>query len=525
MPQSENLTVAFVSGKGGVGKTMLAVAFAHEISSRDRTLLLDLDFFNRGLTGLMRHGSTVCPVGQPEFLKAPNSGVVSDGWELIEVCHNLLHLRYPDLTPEQIRAFENTSASSLAESLKKYLDYLREISGCSIIVIDCHGGPDQLSFAACIAADHSLLISEPDKITFYGTLHFLRQMERAVPAGTARPDVRLIFNKVVPAFSVPFLTRFYDKEVRSYFNQQPLLAVFPIEIYLTKEFERTPFLTAVYPYSQLAKKMRLVIRDLLASGQLGLVPTSILATSGLRQWLTRHWLGRTPAILNVNSVLVAVAIGALTLTVVGRYMDVFVASDYFTITVSVQRLTDPYWQGDNFLETVETVLNEDALRSSSDENIKAHYDQLRTAVNRHSRIVWLFYKWMDKGVTYVAAIGVFWFLAALILNWSMSLDRLFTYSSRGKHGAIAILFLLIVLALWFFPLLAVGAAGSDTGDFLSKALFAGLLVPLAFVFSDQGFKAYRNLRFDKNTFEGGARLLFLAYSAVLPFTASFFLSK
>jgi cellulose biosynthesis protein BcsQ len=67
--RTEPEIVTFVSGKGGVGKTMLAVAFARELSHADKTLILDLDFFNRGLTGLLRHGKKIMAVQKPRFLE------------------------------------------------------------------------------------------------------------------------------------------------------------------------------------------------------------------------------------------------------------------------------------------------------------------------------------------------------------------------------------------------------------------------------------------------------------------------
>jgi cellulose biosynthesis protein BcsQ len=45
--------ISFVSGKGGVGKTSLAVNFAWICSHFAKTLLVDLDFQNQGATGLL----------------------------------------------------------------------------------------------------------------------------------------------------------------------------------------------------------------------------------------------------------------------------------------------------------------------------------------------------------------------------------------------------------------------------------------------------------------------------------------
>lgn len=62
------VVIALVSGKGGVGKTMLSVAIAKELALSNRTLIIDLDFFNRGLTGLMEDQETMCEIDKPGFL-------------------------------------------------------------------------------------------------------------------------------------------------------------------------------------------------------------------------------------------------------------------------------------------------------------------------------------------------------------------------------------------------------------------------------------------------------------------------
>lgn len=54
MALTKKLIVAVVSGKGGVGKTLVSTAIGYEFSKVHRTLIVDLDFFNRGLSGLLR---------------------------------------------------------------------------------------------------------------------------------------------------------------------------------------------------------------------------------------------------------------------------------------------------------------------------------------------------------------------------------------------------------------------------------------------------------------------------------------
>src|SRR5215471_14470280 len=67
--------ISFVSGKGGVGKTSLAVNFAWICGHFAKTLLIDLDFQNQGATGLLSSfitpdcGSALDAVLRPDILQ------------------------------------------------------------------------------------------------------------------------------------------------------------------------------------------------------------------------------------------------------------------------------------------------------------------------------------------------------------------------------------------------------------------------------------------------------------------------
>jgi len=450
---------------------MLAVAFAYEISRKARTLLVDLDFFNRGLTGLMRHGTRIQTLPQPTFLStsdiAPGE---SDSWELVEVAPNVVHLRYPDLLPDQITALEEAETKQLAASLKEWLAELRAASGCQVIVIDCHGGPDKLSFAACLVSDHSIMVSEPDKITFYGTLHFIRQLERVTSPGDSKPDLRLVFNKVVPAFSAPFLTKFYNTQVKENFNANPLLAIFPLEVYLTKEFEKTPFLTAVYPFSQLAKKTRVLILDLLLPRCPKLAKASVHTHSRIRLWLTRRSLGRTPRILDLNHVMSFIA----AISIVAAALNL-----YFKYRIA---LVEPNW----FDFTLRTV-----------------------------------YKYLADRVELLIGTAVLWFAAALLINWSAALDRSFTYQSRRHRRSLATALLLIASLLWFFPLVVTGTLANDvSGSSFNRTRewlpYGAAVLTITIVATDQLVKIFQNVLFEKRLVEAAARTLFLIYVIVTP---------
>lgn len=425
---------------------------------------------------------------------------------------NLIHVRYPDFSPEQIRLLENTEVTQLKHALRRFLDEVRKTSECETVVVDCHGGPDQLSFAACLASDYCLLISEPDKITFYGTLHFLRQLRRVTPKDSDHnPDVRLVFNKVVSAFSAVYLRRFYDKEIRRLFDDRPLLAVFPMEMYLTKEFERTPFLTAVFPFSLLSKKTRVLLCDLLKGCHRQFVPKSIQGALRPRLALIRHSMGRTPWIADLNKVMAVIAIGGVLIFAVEQYgRSIEGQKNFYAMTSAVQnletiqyaqkhpavipeecvgrqrwserlscwkshshqdakggpRISDFYgdeeirkiWVGssNNELQRQRAALLQNAeLRSDQDPLIQDCYKKLAGSQTPSSLSLFIlgFYELAQRFDEALSLAAVVWFLIALLSLWSAELDQIFTYSVRIRHRTRAFLTLLVSMALWFLPLL------------------------------------------------------------------------
>lgn len=294
--------VSFVSGKGGVGKTMLAVAFAKELSLGSPTLLIDLDFFNRGLSALLGSKEPIAAITipKPRFLQSEKTAE-NDTWSVVKVTDNLYHISYSDLQPSDMRKFATLPVESLAEALDEFIQKVAKKCGCSFVVLDCHGGPDNSSFAASIIADHTLLVSEPDRVTFRGTLNFLRQLDTA--SDERDLQLHLVFNKVVPHFSGFFLKTFYNRAIKSEFGGRPLLGIFPLEVYLTKDFEKHPFLTAVYPNSLLAKKTRLMIHTLFASQEEISLSPAIRKISRPVKWFRMVALGKVPWFLDLANIM------------------------------------------------------------------------------------------------------------------------------------------------------------------------------------------------------------------------------
>ena len=74
----------------------------------------------------------------------------------------------PELPQPIIRGLHDRPIKELGASLRGLILWICQAHGVGCVVIDAHGGPDPLSFAACEIADHTILVTEPDKVTLYG---------------------------------------------------------------------------------------------------------------------------------------------------------------------------------------------------------------------------------------------------------------------------------------------------------------------------------------------------------------------
>ena len=508
MSRGDPIILAVVSGKGGVGKTMLSVALAQELSLGPPTLLIDLDFFNRGLTGLMRRGDTVRQLKRPSFLpetseygagaehlagsnkqesshqeEEDDSAFQLESWSLVKVNSNLFHLKYPDLTEKDHRHLESLPIGEFVQELENFVRSLARECDCEFVVLDCHGGPDKTSFAACHVAQHTLLVSEPDRITLYGTLNFLRQLDS--PSEASECDVRLIFNKVVPSFSMPFLRRFYNQNLRGEFGGHPLLAAFPMEEYLTKGFEKNTLLTLVYPNSLLARKTRTYIYDLLVNNHGDKLADAITKVPRFVRAFRSATLGKK--FFLVSSDFAIAAIFAVGMTLAGA-----------------------------------TLLLE--LGSSS-------------LSNEMERAVEQFIEFFGD-TPFFATLAVFWFFSTLVRDWLTKVDRAMTYRSRtrGMSLSLCLSFLQVLLLAPFLVIFYIfwGESGiglplsldeliarisdisyEDRTVFFTGVIFSGIVV--GYHIFDQAVRLYRNHRYENYRIDDLSRSFLLLGTILILF--------
>lgn len=262
--------ISFVSGKGGVGKTTLTTNTSWLLSdSGNRCLIIDLDFHNQGSTSLF---ASCNELGSSEALKLlMESGEIREQVELCEVDSNLYFLpatfcKLGDISIEDLIL----NPELLFERLQTLLDYLAAEYDLDCIVLDCHGGVDNLSIAAAALSDLTLMVTEADTVTFGGTLKLLESYHQFFSEHTHRPRIEFILNRIPPKYNWYDLKCLYDQflatDMGAYSSTKEILCYIPVEKYLSESFGEYPFQVKLAPFA-LFSKLQLVLFTVFADSE------------------------------------------------------------------------------------------------------------------------------------------------------------------------------------------------------------------------------------------------------------------
>jgi cellulose biosynthesis protein BcsQ len=264
--------ISFVSGKGGVGKTLLAVNFAWVCAHLGKTLLVDLDFQNQGATGLLSSFIQEASHGAIDYILG--SEQVTNG-VFVTVDNNLEFLPAVPLNhpPKHSELFDACQHPTFKSDLACFLDKVGEY-GFRIVILDCHGGLDMVSLASHRLSDHTLVITEPDRVN--GTLELLDFYQVAQPPNVATSDsnekqcltqdlsrpVELIVNRIPPKYRFNDLQRVYGGVLATYKARlnisDNVLAYIPAEEYVADSYGEVPFIIPVAPNCVAAQKLHLL---------------------------------------------------------------------------------------------------------------------------------------------------------------------------------------------------------------------------------------------------------------------------
>lgn len=168
---------AIVSGKGGSGKTMIAVTMARSLAELGyRTLLIDADFATGGLSYYLTfnifsnprigladlHSSIDYKLNIDDVISEPKSSSLEGNEDL-----GLLRL----VTTGDQRAIEPMPQQDLSLMLSAVLTAAE--SRFDYIIIDCRGGIDPQSVTVCELCDEILVVAETDATSIQSTQHLI----------------------------------------------------------------------------------------------------------------------------------------------------------------------------------------------------------------------------------------------------------------------------------------------------------------------------------------------------------------
>lgn len=191
-------TITLCSGKGGVGKTVLASCLARIIQQEEHAnvLLLDLDPSVQGLTLLLfqnKYELDHVPLSFAEYLNGSESvekdlleslqkAVSSDGhagplYTLYRRLDNIFAIPFsteserPDWTQ-----FVHLDFDMVSGKLQKLLIAASSLLKIDYIIIDTQAGPGSLSLAAATLSDVNLILLEEDDISWRTALNLLLEI-------------------------------------------------------------------------------------------------------------------------------------------------------------------------------------------------------------------------------------------------------------------------------------------------------------------------------------------------------------
>lgn len=277
---------AFVSGKGGVGKTVLAANFAFLCSTRCRTVIVDLDFQNQGASGLLAQYLRAGCVNAFDLLAKGHVEVNS----LIKLNEHLFFI--PAFDPSRTDRFASQTVFSSMDAgavcaFAQVLDDLIAIGDFNAVIVDCHGGLDDNSFSAFICSDMTFVVTEADKVTFSGTLELMDfYVERAgeISSGLSTRlgdgsfgesgeivrrvthvqdnKLRFLVNRTSDKFGynalISILAKQFDANVHFFREMSQGFSFFPADPLLSESFSEYPFYVELLPESIFSQKLELL---------------------------------------------------------------------------------------------------------------------------------------------------------------------------------------------------------------------------------------------------------------------------
>ena len=185
--------ISLLSGKGGTGKSLMSAVLADLLSGVNfNVLLIDLDLSVRGVTSLFYYDNS----GSIKLISKNELSVNSYLQELAEGKSTYLRSNHKafklgikkhrgfSILPAvdeidqkvKIEIFDFLNSENSVEILR---NLIRSVStSFDVILLDCGAGLNDLSYAANIVSDYSLLVKEEDQVSSITASNLISQLEQ-----------------------------------------------------------------------------------------------------------------------------------------------------------------------------------------------------------------------------------------------------------------------------------------------------------------------------------------------------------
>ncbi|MDD5900290.1 MAG: MinD/ParA family protein [Lachnospiraceae bacterium] len=254
-PQSAARVITVTSGKGGVGKTSIAVNLAIQMQRMGkRVIILDADFGlanievmlgirpQYNLADLMFRGKTLSEI----ITKGPeNIGFISGGSGIQELAR---------MTKEQVMY--------LTQKLVE-LDSMADV-----IIVDTGAGIADNVLEFVTASSEVLLVATPEPTSITDAYALLKSLNRRTGFSREHTSIKMISNRVGSETEGRSLYEKMSIVVDKFLNIQPeFLGIIPQDDFISKAVMVQSPITIAYPNSQAAKAMQSIAAKLCDGSQ------------------------------------------------------------------------------------------------------------------------------------------------------------------------------------------------------------------------------------------------------------------
>ena len=264
--------LSITSGKGGVGKTTIALNIARQLSLGGlRTLIIDFDIHNKGTTCLFMDKISKSSAQSITGLIATCgnwdldlSRIIGEQFALVDLEYDGKLFLLPAARPDEMVRWEVfiRENAHIVGFFKAFIQSIAKAHKIDVVLIDCYGGVDTLTIAAAGIADDLIIVNEPDVITVAGTLLLYKQLETTYASSERLPRVHFVINRISARHSFHFLQQEYQQHLSQLAVDRAILAYLPFDKLVFDTFGNYPFFSELLPNGLYAKKIRELIARL-----------------------------------------------------------------------------------------------------------------------------------------------------------------------------------------------------------------------------------------------------------------------